>query len=344
MKHLKKILIWILVSLSLQLVGLFYINNYYLSNNVSDIKAKKVENKKPEPKKTIDISVPQNAKHVNLSYDGKYLSYYDGDILDVVNTDNGEIQKVNFEDGVKISFYRWLNDRNRMLIAEKVPTKNNEITLKLSYYDVDRKEKVEIKDLASIDKKSEVVDIKASTLTNVKYIKVAHSGNRSSIYWLNIMEDMKKIETKSYLIGNIEVIPHEDKLVYEDLTYNKIHVTNVKNPITINGANKLSLISVDSEDVIYLAEMDGDKVKKIHYGTLKDSTEKWSVSEINSETVTLGDVYVSLDGKIFINDNLKGIVKELSSGKEVSYEGKFLHMYNGGIASIKGGKLIKTKF
>lgn len=43
-------------------------------------------------------------------------------------------------------------------------------------------------------------------------------------------------------------------------------------------------------------------------------------------------------------NNLKGIVKEVATGKETSYSGKFIQVYSSGVASIKDGKLVKTNF
>ncbi|KEH97512.1 hypothetical protein Z962_03065 [Clostridium botulinum C/D str. BKT12695] len=97
------------------------------------------------------------------------------------------------------------------------------------------------------------------------------------------------------------------------------------------------------------------KVKKKNTSTLKN---KESVRESKPKTrenisyrwdrmpldksVDKKDIFVSRDGKIYINDNLKGVVIELGSNTEIKYKGTFLQMYDGGIASISEGKLVET--
>lgn len=342
MKKLKKVITWAALSLILQFSGLFYANNYLFASNGNKIVSKKIEENNSQWAKEVQVQVPQTANHISLSYDGKYIAFYEGDILDIVTTGTGEVKKIDFKQGIKISYYKWLPDRNRMLIVEKQSGSNGG-KLKLSYYDIDKDEKVEIKDIAWADSKSEVVDIKLSTLTNVIYIKVAHSGNRSSIYWLNIMHELKKVDTKGYMIGNMEVIPHEDKLLYEDLTYNKINVTNMKEALNFKNTGKMVLLSIDEEDRIYLGEVQNNKVVKIYSGTIKQPTDKWKVISLK-EAVDSRDIQVSSVGDIYLNDNLKGTVTDVNTGKETKYEGKFLQIFSEGVASISQGKLMKTKF
>lgn len=340
MKIFVRILIWIMISLTIQCAGLFYANKYLFASS-TDIKTKKVvksDNKKPD----IKINIPDNAKNTNVSFDGKFVAYYDGDVLKVVNTLTGEEKSVEFEGGVKVSFYKWLSDRNRMLIAEK-ESSNEESNLKLAYYDVDKGLKEDIKDLDWADKKSEVEDIQASPLTNVIYVKVANSGKRSSIYWVNIMKEMKKVETRSYQIGSIRVLPHEDKLIYEDLTHSRIYMTDKDEPLDISGVSNPSLLGVDDNDNVYIGETNGDKVTKIFYGTVKEGRNEFQTIDLGS-TVDKNNIYITGEGKVYVNDSLKGVVKEFSSGKQYNYAGTFVQMYNGGAISISDGKLVKTLF
>ena len=60
------------------------------------------------------------------------------------------------------------------------------------------------------------------------------------------------------------------------------------------------------------------------------------------KSVDKKDIFISREGKIYINDNLKGVVIELGSNTEIKYKGTFLQMYDGGIASISDGKLVET--
>jgi len=55
---------------------------------------------------------------INVSYNASYISYFSNNELYVVNTITGKSVVVDSSNGVKISFYKWLPDRNRMLICE----------------------------------------------------------------------------------------------------------------------------------------------------------------------------------------------------------------------------------
>lgn len=341
MKNLKRITTWIVLSLLIQFIGFFYIDKYYLSTNAT-VKVKKVENKASDKKPDVEVKIPENAEHISVSFDGKYVAYYDGDKLKVCNTKNGENKDISFDEGVQVSYYKWLSDRNRMLIGEK---HNNDdgAGFKLSYYDVDKDTKEEIKDLTWADENSEVKDIQASTLTNVIYVKVARSGGRSSIYWINIMKEMKKVNTNAYLVGETAILYHDDKLLYEDATYNKVYATNMENSIRISGVDKPRILGVDNDDNVYIGSMENDKITKIYYGTLEKPTKEWNVLPLRDPVDKKG-IFISEQGKVMINDNLKGVIKEVSTGKETSYTGRFLQIYSTGVASIKDGKLVKTNF
>lgn len=336
MKIFMRIIIWMMVSLTIQGAGLFYINNYLLSSNTS-IKTKKIVKSEPKTQDT-QISIPDNAQHINVSYDGKFLAYYDGDVLKVVNTKTGDEKEVEFNDGVKVSFYKWLPDRNRMLIAEKQNS-----NFKLVYYDVDKNLKEDIKDLDYSDEKAEVADIQISVNTNVICVEINGTGKRSYVYWINIMKEMKKVDTRSYQVGKIALFSYEDKLAYEDLTHNRIYITGNDSPLEIQGVSSPSILGVDENDNLYVGETENDKVTKIFYGNVKGDTN--SLQSINLDSaVDKDNILITSQGKIYINDNLKGSVKECGSGKEYKYSGTFVQMYSGGAISVSDGKLIKTLF
>lgn len=345
MKIFRRIFLWILVSLTIQFAGLFYVDKYILTSDTS-IKTKKIV-KSETKKQEIDVKVPDNATHINASFNGRYLAYYDGDVLKVIDTKTGEEKKVDFADGVKVSYYKWLSDRNRMLIAEKEVGKQSS-SFKLVYYDVDKDVKEDIKELNSKElgyenKKSEVEDIQASPLTNIIYVKVAGSGGMSSLYWINIMKETKKVDTMAYRVGKIKVLPHEDKLVYEDLDHQGIYMTGQDEPLKVNGVNNPSLIAVDDNDNVYIGETQDKKVTRIYFGTVKEGSNTLQSIDLKG-AVDRDSLFVSSQGKIYINDNLKGAVREVSTGKEYNYTGNFVQMYTDGIISISDGKLVKTLF
>ena len=300
-----------MISLTIQFGGLFYLNNYFLAGNTA-VKSQKVVNSKI---KIAKFNVPDNAKTINVSYDGSYIAYYLDNVLYVVNTITGESNNVSFSSGVTVSFYKWVPDRNRMLISEK---KNS--NLSLSYYDVDKSQKNNISDIAMVSPTAEVTDIEAAPLPNVIYMKVANDAKSDAIYWENIMKSKKKINTKTNNIGNIEVVPHEDKMVYEDLTNNKVDVTGMNNALSFSGSTKSCLLEIDDNDQVYIGNVDSNNnIDKIYFGSLKDNTSNWQTIQLSSP-VSKADLFVTTSGKVYINDNLKSTVTEFQTGKKNSLQ------------------------
>jgi hypothetical protein len=341
MKWMKRISIWIAVSLSMQLLGLFYIDHYFLATD-SKVVMKKVDEDKSDKVKNIDITVPADVENILVSYDAKYLSYYENEKLNIVNCKDGSIKNIEVEEGTKISFYEWLPDRNRMLLVEK-KSYDESSNLVLYYYDVSKGEKVKVKDLAWGDTKSEVEDIQLSTLTGVTYVKVSNKGERSSIYRIDRMGNMTKVNTIPNFVSNIALVRHEDKLMYEGLVYNTIYSTNRDEPISIKGVEKLTLIGTDDDDNVYLGELKEDLISKIYYGKTSENTEDWKVFNLQMPSEK-NDLFVSSGGKVYQNDALRGVIEEISSGTQTSYEGKLLQLYTKGIVSLVDNKISFVSF
>jgi hypothetical protein len=349
MKKFKRVSTWIIVSLVLQSAVLLYLDKVYFITETA-FKTKEIETPTAVPQKEeAQIKIPDTAKNISISYDGKFLAYYEDDSIQVVDTVNGRKNQVSFDKDEKASFYKWLPDRNTMIIAEKKIAIKGDM-LAFSNYDVQKDEKKDIavdnkgkiNFIALPDKQSEVQDIQLSTLTNMIYIKIGHKGNMNSVYSMNAMWKIEKLKLNGNFIGSILTFPREASLAYEDTTYNRLYVTGVSKAITIKGILKPELIAADSENRLYAGELNGNKVKKIYYGLVKESTDKWKSVELSTE-VHKKDIYVSSEGSIYVNNNLKGAVTNIITGKETMYTGRFLQMYNEGLVSISNGKLIKLK-
>ncbi|MGV8979663.1 hypothetical protein [Clostridium sp.] len=336
MKWKKRIGIWIVVSLSLQFLGLYYINHNFLAND-SKVVTKKFVYDKSKIIKNKDIIVPTNAKNILVSYDAKYLSYYENEELKIVDCSDGKIENIKAEDGTKISFSKWLPDRNRILIVEKKSDAQSS-GLVLYSYDVLKSEKVKIKELALGGINSEVEDIKLSPLTGVTYVKVISGDKSSSIYRIDRMGEMTKTSIIPSSVGNMASVRHEDKLVYEGLANNKIYATTLDQPISIKGVEKLTLIDTDFEDNMYLGQVTNNLVTKIYYGKTLEDTGEWKVFNL-PRPCSKNDLFISSDGKVYQNDALRSVIKEVNSGTQTSYKGKILQSYTKGIVIILDNKI-----
>lgn len=337
MKVLKNITICIMLSLIVQISGLFYLNNYFLTSNAS-VKSQKVVDSINKTS-ALKINVPSNAENINVSYDASCISYYLNNELYVVNTITGKRDSVSSPNGAKISFYKWLPDRNRMLIVQ---TENRNLTL--SYYDAAGAQKSIITDILMVSSTSKVKDIESAPLPNVIYLKVSNGTNDNSIYWVNIMKSRKKIITKTKNIGNIKVLPLEDKMVYEDLNNNKVYATGIDNALSFKGSTKSCLLEIDNNARVYIGNVDSNNnINKIYFGSLKEDTSSWQILQL-SNPVSKANLIVAASGKVYIKDDLKATITEVQTGKQTTYKGTFLQLYNDGIVSLSDGILEKTPF
>lgn len=338
MKKLNSIISWICISLILQLGGLVFLDRYYL-NSDSTIKSIKIDTKKDQKEKENPVDIDESGTDKKFSFDGRYLAYFNQDDLYVLSTSDGKIKNVEKNPKIKILYYNWLNDRNRMLIAEREKGDDGQ-TIQLSYYDVSKDEKQKIVDLDDVSLSANIDQIKASTLTNVIYIKVSNNG-RSSIYRIDINHNLNKVAKITTKVGNIEVVPHEDRLVYDDEVNGSILATSPN--VRLNFDSRSKLLAVDSEDIVYIGQINDEKITKICYGKLDEPTSQWKVVELG-EPVDKNNIHITQNGAIFVNDSFKGEVRDVLQGKVFKYSGHFLDIYDEGIGSVHDGKLYKTLF
>jgi hypothetical protein len=339
MKIFKRIAIWAVLSIALQMSGFYYVNKYYLSDE-TNIKVVKLQ-KNTDTEKSKEVAVPEGVQNINASYNGKYVAYDDAGVFNIVDMSTGEKKALDFDSGVEVSSYKWLSDRNRMLIAEKHTTSNG-ISFELAYYDVDKDTKEKIEDLAWTGKSAEVSAIEASPLTNVIFIKIALNDEQSTIYWMNIMADKKKISTVTSTIGNICIVPHEDKLLYEDANRNRVYMTGSKTALSVGATGKAVLLSVDNNDSAFLGELaDDGTISRIYCGPASADTSTYSIIELG-KAVPREAILVSSEGRVYLNDNFTGIITDVAAAKQYEYKGNFQQMYDGGILSLTDNKLVKT--
>jgi len=342
MKYIKKVGILLGIALVLQLSTLLYIEKYYLVEK-KDIGSDKLIKTRGKNGETAKVKIPKAAENIEVSGDGKYVAYYENTDLKVVNVETLEIDKMKFEDNTKVSLFKWVPGKERIILGGKQEDKYKSSII-FAYLDL--KEKNNYKPLGIInmaDKKSEVGEIECSDSDGVIYVKINNAGSRYSIYKLNGDGSVQKIQLKTYSIGNIEIMKKEDKLFYEDSALNKIYTYGTGKNIDMKGLGKVSLLSVDKEDNIYIAQIENDKIKKMYWGKQDKSVEQWE-SVVPKDVIDIKDIKFNMDGRVFVNNNLKGMVTEISTGKETYYKGTFLQLYAEGVASISGEYLTRTKF
>lgn len=336
MKWYRKIIAWAMLSIILQIGGLFILDNFIFKHS-SNFSSNKIDIDK-ENTKDINAYIPTGAENINISYNGKYLTYYENNTLYLEQTKTGTKSEIKTDDNGTILYHKWLSDRDRIIIAEKVE-KNRKNVIQLITYNPKDASVTYVNTICNYQDDMEVKKISESTITGVYYIDVYKGGLKSNVYRIDINNDITKVSLKADVLGNMQVIPHEDRLVYEDEVNNKFYVTSPDKELVFNSNKNLTLLGIDREDVIYVGELNGDKISSIIYGKVDTDTSKWSTINLDA-VVNRKDIYFSDKSQILINDNLVGVVKNLTTGAELPYDGKFLVIKEDFIATVDNkGKL-----
>lgn len=346
MKALKKVVVWILISCIFQFSVLFYLDKYYFADTTA-IKIQK-DTKTVAKKADVKIAIPEDAKGTSISYNGKYAAYNKNGTLFIVNNKNGEISKVDQDKNYEINYFKWFPDRDMLLIAEKSTSKEGKIIF--YKYNMGRTEKEIIKGQDHVNpitimagKNSSIEDMRMATLNNELYVKVKQTGKRSTIYKVDVNSNLLKVRTDSYFIGGISNIPHsENSLVYEDLSKNKVVYPNKKINFSISNVPKPKLLGIDDDDKIYIGSSNNDGITEIYIGGASKANNTWESIKLK-EPMQKEDIIISSEGKIYLNDSFHGIIKDAKTSLETHYTGQFLALYKGGVASISGDGILKTK-
>lgn len=338
MKILKKIVFLAAISLIIQ-ISLFYFidrNLRHYKINIESIN----ENIQKSNKLDI-IQIPNNAKNIDISNSGKYLSYSIGEYVYMINTYSCTSNKVFLGKNYVLDSCKWLTNRERLIIVKKKVDNSNQYEYMLSYYDADSEVFEDISHITWSDKSlSPTSEIMVSQTTGLVYVKI-ESQNSLDIYSIDTMGRIDKVDLDGNKVRSIDVSEKNGNLVFQDI-YGKIFIRvneGFKN-IFINYKD-LTFIGIDVNDIIYLANVQDGKVYNILYGSVNDTKlEKIKLNKIYD----IEDVILLKNGEIYINDKNNNSIFNIKSRNEIKYNGKLLKVYESGIISLLDNKVIKTYF
>ena len=334
---MKKLIAVAVLSLLLQISGLYILNNFVFVNS-SEFKSTKLQLKK-DPIKNLNASIPSNAENINLSYDGKYLTYSSDETLYIEDTKTGKSSEIETEDNEVIMYNKWLDSRDILTIVEKVK-KDGAEKLQLMTYNAENSSKTFVKEICNFKDNMKITNMTTSVLTNVYYIDINKGGSKNVIYRIDRNDDLTQVDINTNILGNMQALQHEDRLIYEDKVDGKFFITSPNEQLKFNSNEKLTLLDVDRNDVIYVGEFNGEKISSILYGKVNENTDTWQKITLDSP-VNRDYLYFNNKSEIVINDNLKGIVKNLTTGEEIEYEGKFAQAKEDFIATIDSNSKLK---
>lgn len=337
MKKIRMIYRWVIISVILQTAALAYLNYIYLPHRGS-VKATIFE-QSDTVGANWSIEIPNDASNPSVSYDGRYAAYFHGKKLVVMDVlKKKEIEAISDESD-ELTYYRWLPDRNMLIYASCSQIKKyNAVTI--TTYDVMSGEKRSYPEISELPLGSKVVEIELSPLTNIVYIKVKTGDERAKIYRFNIM-DNRKLIMNTELGTVIKETNYSDNLIYQAGNYEiNVRDGNKNSVYTLKFKGKMALLGVDSEDKVYVAELNNDgRAINIYYGKADtanvDSWEKVPLTgAVNPE-----NFIISSGGAIYLLMPDENRVLAIGVGREYKYTDELIEITDNYIVTRDDRKL-----
>jgi hypothetical protein len=333
-KHIAKWYKWILLAVIFQFAVLIYINNVFLKQDAT-VTVTNAEIK------TGDFKVPEGAQSIELSYNANFVAYLMDGVLHIKNLDENTDKKIAGLDEDKITFFRWLPDRDMVIFSSD--TKNGRAgTVQMSTYEADSETKRDLPEISDLNSDSQVKNIELSPYTNVVYAKIKVSDSKSRIVRFNVMSQYAHVMN----LGADAVIKecsYVNKLIYQNpgesvYVYDGNNKTRKK--ISID-AEKTTVLDIDLNDTLYIGILDSTgKVTQIlsQKITDKDTTETWDKIVLKQSTA-VENIIISENGNIYINTKEENKITNAVNDLKASYRGEFIEVLDGALVSKNENKI-----
>lgn len=245
--------------------ALYFVERYIISLSGVDVNEGKNQDK---DKSTKTINISRNAQDIQYSYDNKYYAYLFESKLYIGSLDNGNILDT-IEEDKPICYFDLLYDKNLILYFTKVDN-GTSATLQLKTYDIGTKRKIEYNTF-TVKNFSKIKNMDMSPVINMIYINVEQkTGNSTNniIYKINLFNTMSQIKS-GLIIDRMIMLQNTDRVYYEDSNSN-IYYSNTKLGIF---KEKVNMIGIDTDDVLYFIAQDNSKVYKVKDNKITDTIE-----------------------------------------------------------------------
>jgi WD40 repeat protein len=351
------------VFLVVEVGALIFIDRSYLQENTEDIQVQKIDSGVSSDTIKTDISIDSSAEDIKASYDGKFIAYTLNGNLEVVNLTTGAKSTVNMDEDMKLGYYKWLYDRDQLIIAE-LSTDEDDYYAKLYNLNVKStlsdKEPVEIRDTVN-DREAkielpystgEITDMDFSTSTVTTYLKITSKSGNSKLWKFNVPDENRAFSISVKKIGNMQCLKNECELLYENSYNGKLCMAG-KGVVKINGSSEYRLVGFDENDNVYLAKGSEDSTTQILYGSFVEQTDDEDSKitlQPEMDTIDLGgsvnidDIYVTSSGDVYTNDSAENKFKNAKTGEEITYKGELKTVYGKGFITVNDGKILQCSF
>jgi hypothetical protein len=342
MKTIKKIFIWSATALVIQSLMIFMVDKYYektlMNTKVTEVRVYKDK----KPLKKVAISIPADAKKIEASFDGKYISYYEDNKLSTINTYDGTKHTINSEKKSQLFYSKWLPTTNNMILCEQELTQKKNITF--FTYDAENSNKVTPTDTNNHDliltlnsSTDKITDIALPSSIGIMYIKALKKDGKNDIFY-NDANGKTSTLLSMKNIGNIIAFENKANLIYEDITSGTVKIRD--SSWKINN-KKTCLFNTDDADNLYIGVLENGKVIKILYGSIDTSIDKLTSITLD-EPVTKSNILVNRKGKVYVNNSMECYVIDKTTNKKINYKGNLIKITDKTVISVFNGNLLEV--
>ncbi|WP_294352463.1 hypothetical protein [uncultured Clostridium sp.] len=326
MKKFRRILGCIILSLIVQCGVLLYLDKVLFKTS-KEVKVVNVE--VPTQSFDIDLEIPSDAENIQVSYSGKFITYFKDNKLMLVNTKTSEVKEILSE--TKILDISWVPDNNTLFIVEN---KDNKINIKT--YNANNEVEQDVVEVCDYTKGIEVSSYLSSSS---EYISL-YNGKSTKIYRIDIDKNTKKLNKNIEKIESAGASWQNEVFVYEDSENKRFYAySNGKDKkLSLKNSDNLTILKV-VENTVYMGQYSNDnKISKIVYGEVESDSNAWKTIELK-EPKEVKDIYVSDNNEVFINYSSAGKIDNITKGETLTYQGEFLTINNRVICSLDNRKV-----
>lgn len=248
MKPLQKLAVWLIAALLFQSTVYLYLDRVLFAPATAF-----------EVKSVTGESLVVDGNTV-FSRDKKFMAVVKEDLVELYETAGKKLIRSIPMTNQKVSYFKWLEDRNLALVAVYGDTpKGDSAKVVLSQLNPLMPDHNLSTVIDKLPAGSKMTDVAYSPATNVIYMQVlvAKNPDQYRVYRTDANQDLVRIPLQSTRIGKIGVLYDEDSLIYDNTADNIVYVRNGDGSWRVISSydGKYRLIGVDGKNNIFVAKV-----------------------------------------------------------------------------------------
>lgn len=335
-KYLRFLLSGLAVFFVIDLGIVFYFDNFGLKDSTTFSVSKVIVNSSKPAAKGIKIAA--GVSGFEASHDGTYLACSSGGEIYIYSLNSSNQITVHPEDGMQISAFKWIYDRDRLMIAEFSVSGSR--YGKLYYMDMADQKVVEIRDnyynkniTIPLSSASSICQLDMSAETNLTFFKVGSVTGTGKLWESNIMvstDRLTKVVTNH--VGDFACLKRTETLFYEDFYNGKVYRYDTQSAIQIGTLSQFKILGVDQNDNLYLLSIKNQETNAIYYGN--PGSGGWKKVILPTATAP-ENLFLTYPGVLAENLSTGKTMVNLSTKTRISYSGQVIADYDGGFMTEK---------